>query len=266
MNYGFYLSTASAITGMRRLDTVANNLANSTTVGFKADVLSMSARLPENIENGGMYSDTNAALDALGGGTLFNPTQIDLSQGTLRKTGNPLDVALEGDGFFMLESPQSGAGANNGPAANDKLLARAGAFSRDSKGRLVLATSGVAVLGTNGKPIVIPADAAKVRIDARGNIFNDTDSIGQLAVVMPTDIANLRKEGRDALRLIGGRTKDAPTETLVRQEHLEESTVDSVAALAELVKVSRSIEFSTRLMQTQDQMTGRLIDTFGRFS
>ena len=266
MNYGFYLSTASAITGMRRLDTVANNLANSTTVGFKADVLSMSARLPENIENGGMYSDTNAALDALGGGTLFTPTQIDLSQGTLRKTGNPLDVALEGDGFFMLESPQSGTGANNGPAANDKLLARAGAFSRDSKGRLVLATSGVAVLGTNGKPIVIPADAAKVRIDARGNIFNDTDSIGQLAVVMPTDIANLRKEGRDALRLIGGRTKDAPTETLVRQEHLEESTVDSVAALAELVKVSRSIEFSTRLMQTQDQMTGRLIDTFGRFS
>ena len=122
------------------------------------------------------------------------------------------------------------------------------------------------MLGTNGKPIVIPADAAKVRIDARGNIFNDTDSIGQLAVVMPTDIANLRKEGRDALRLIGGRTKDAPTETLVRQEHLEESTVDSVAALAELVKVSRSIEFSTRLMQTQDQMTGRLIDTFGRFS
>ena len=102
MNYGFYLSTASAITGMRRLDTVANNLANSTTVGFKADVLSMSARLPENIENGGMYSDTNAALDALGGGTLFNPTQIDLSQGTLRKTGNPLDVALEGDGIAAV--------------------------------------------------------------------------------------------------------------------------------------------------------------------
>ena len=83
---------------------------------------------------------------------------------------------------------------------------------------------------------------------------------------MPDDLGNLKKEGRDAIRLIGGRTKQAPAETAVLQNTLEESTVDPVLALADLIKVSRGIEFSTRLMQTHDQMTGRLIETFGRFA
>ncbi len=261
MNYGFYLSTAGAITGMRRLDTVANNLANSTTVGFKADLMSIRARLPENLEQGGVYADTNSALDALGGGTLFEPNRIDLSQGPLRETSNPLDVAIEGDGFFMLQQPKGVQGA----AAADRLLTRAGSLTRDTQGRLVLATSGVPVLGDDGQPIVLPDDISRVRIDNRGGIFQGTDQVGQLAVVVPTDTANLRKEGRDAIRLLGGRTKDAPAGTVVHQKYLEDSTVDAVATLAELVKVSRGIEFSTRMMQTHDQMTGKLIDTFGRF-
>jgi len=262
MNYGFYLSTAGAITGMRRLDTIANNLANSTTVGFKADLMSVKARLPENIENGGMFTDTNAALDALGGGTLFNPTEMDLSQGSLTQTGNPLDVAIEGDGFFMLESPKGPKGA---PSA-DKLLTRAGNFARDTQGRLVLATSGKPVLDEQGNAIVLPDELGSLRIERDGTILQGDDELAKLAVVLPDDIRNLQKEGRDAIRLIGGRTKPAPAETIVHQNNLEESTVDPVLALAELVKVSRGIEFSTRMMQTQDQMTGRLIDTFGRFS
>ena len=262
MNYGFYLSTAGAITGMRRLDTIANNLANSTTVGFKADLMSVKARLPENIENGGMFTDTNAALDALGGGTLFNPTEMDLSQGSLTQTGNPLDVAIEGDGFYMLESPTGPKGA---PSA-DKLLTRAGNFARDTQGRLVLATSGKPVLDEQGNAIVLPDELGSLRIERDGTILQGDDELAKLAIVLPDDIRNLQKEGRDAIRLIGGRTKPAPAETIVHQNNLEESTVDPVLALAELVKVSRGIEFSTRMMQTQDQMTGRLIDTFGRFS
>jgi flagellar basal body rod protein FlgG len=157
----------------------------------------------------------------------------------------------------MLESPEGGA---------DRLLTRAGAFARDAAGRLVLATSGTAVLGEDGKPIVLSDDLASVRIDARGRVFQGESEIGKLALVTPDSTANLRKEGRDAIRLLGGRTNDASADASVHQGHVEESTVDPVAALAELVKVSRSLEFSTRLMQTQDQMTGRLIDTFGRFS
>ena len=256
MNYGFHLSTAGAITGMRRLDTVANNLANANTVGFKADVLTLSARLPENLENPGAYAYTNRLLDGLGGGSLFHPTAIDLRQGSLRQTGGALDIALEGDGFLRLETPAG---------QKDALLTRAGALARDGAGRLVLATTGAAVLSTTGRPIELADDATDVEIDAAGRVYQSGEEIARLAVVLPDDRANLRKEGKDAFRLLGGRTKSAPDSTRVRQGQLEESTVDPVLTLAELVKVSRGIEFSTRLMQFQDQMTGRLIDTFGRF-
>lgn len=260
MNYGFHLATTGAITGMRRLDTVANNLANATTVGFKADFLSMRARLPENLERPGQYADTNAMLDGLGGGTLFDPNRIDLRQGTLRRTNSAFDVAIEGEGFLRLENSAKGAGAK------DMLLTRAGALTRSPNGTLVLATSGVPVLDENGQRIVLDADEPDVRIDEGGQVMQAGSTIARLAVVVPADARNLVKEGRDAMRLLGGRTAPAPDATAVRQFHLEESTVDPVLALAEMIKVSRGIEFSTRLMQAEDQATGRLIDTLGRFA
>lgn len=265
MNYGFHLSTAGAITGMRRLDTVANNLANATTVGYKADVLSLSARLPENMERAGNYTDTNAMLDALGGGSLFQPNTMDLRQGSLRDTGSQLDIALEGDGFFMLEAPKAkGVAGRN--ASKDVLLTRAGALARDPAGRLVLATSGVPILDTNGLPITLDDTDPDVNIDAQGRVTQSGNAVARIAVVMPEDLSKLRKEGRDAMRLSGGKVKRAAATTVVRQKALEESVVDPVATLAELVSVSRGIEFSTRMMQTQDQATGRLVDTFGRFA
>ncbi|MCE2883918.1 MAG: flagellar hook-basal body complex protein [Planctomycetaceae bacterium] len=260
MNYGFHLATTGAITGMRRLETVANNLANATTVGFKSDFLSMRARLPENLERPGEYADTNTLLDGLGGGTLFDPTRIDLRQGTLRQTKSQFDIAIEGDGFLRLENPAKGAGAK------DMLLTRAGALARSATGTLVLATSGVPVLDRNGQRIVLDADQPDLRIDEGGRVMQGGSEIARLAVVVPSDLRNLVKEGRDAMRLLGGRAEQAPDATIVRQYHLEESTVDPVLSLAEMIKVSRGVEFSTRLMQAEDQATGRLIDTLGRFA
>lgn len=261
MNYGFHLSTAGLVTGMRRLDTVANNLSNAMTIGYKADVLTLEARRPENLENGGLYPDTNQALDALGGGTLFRPTSIDLTQGVLRDTGRPLDLAIEGDGFFVLEKA-----ADNAGTSNDVLVTRAGALTRDAQGRLVLATSGAAVLGIDGNPITLEGQSADLLVDASGSIFQAGQEIGRLQLVMPADLATLRKEGRDALRIAGGKTVAAPAGTSIRQRALEESTVDSVATLAELMRISRGIDFSMRLMQYQDQMTGRMVEAFGRFA
>lgn len=256
MNYGFHLSTAGVITGMRRLDTIANNLANSNTIGFKADMLALKARRPENLENPVASLDTNRMLDALGGGTLFEPTAVDLRQGNLRQTGGPLDIAIEGEGFLQLATPAG---------QRDALLTRAGGLARNDDGHLVLATSGATVLSTAGTPITLDANDPNIDIDAEGRIYQSGNEVARLAIVVPDDTANLRKEGKDAFRLLGGRTSAAPGATRVRQGQLEESTVDPVLALADLVKVSRGIEFSTRLMQFQDQMTGRLIDTFGRF-
>lgn len=259
MNYGFHLSTAGVVTGMRRLDTIANNLANAQTVGFKADFLNLEARRAENLENGGTYQDTNRALDALGGGTLFKPSGIDLRQGTLRQTGRDLDIALEGEGFFRVQNPDAAG-------SRDAFLTRAGALIRDKSSRLALAGSGALVLTADGNPITLDSDNPDVVIDADGRVYQSGNELARIAIVMPTDKASLRKEGRDLMRVLGGKTVAADSATAVKQGSLEESTVDPVLALADLVKVSRGIEFSTKLMQYQDQMAGRLIDVFGRFA
>lgn len=259
MNYGFHLASAGVVTGMRRLDTIANNLANAQTVGFKADFLNLEARRAENLENGGRYPDANKALDALGGGTLFKPSGIDLRQGTLRQTGRDLDVGLEGPGFFLVQNP--------GPAGTrDAFVTRAGELVRDRSNRLALGGSGAVLQGVDGLPITLDADDSDLVVDADGRVYQSGNEVGQLAVVQPADVANLRKEGRDLMRILGGKTVAAPSDTAVKQGALEESTVDPVIALADLVKVSRNIEFSTRLMQYHDQMTGRLVDVFGRFA
>jgi flagellar basal-body rod protein FlgF len=258
LNYGFHLSTAGVVTGMRRLDTIANNLANAQTVGFKADFLNLEARRAENLENGGLYHDANRALDALGGGTLFKPSGIDLRQGTLRQTGRDLDIALEGKGFFRVQNPDAAG-------SRDAFLTRAGELIRDRSGRLALAGSGALVLNADGNPIALDGENPDVVIDADGRIYQSGAEIARLAIVLPENNANLRKEGRDLMRVLGGKTVAAAPSTAVKQGALEESTVDPVLALADLVKVSRGIEFSTKLMQYQDQMAGRLVDVFGRF-
>jgi flagellar basal body rod protein FlgG len=113
---------------------------------------------------------------------------------------------------------------------------------------------------------VLDAEDPDLVIDGTGRVFQSGNEVGRLALVMPTDKANLRKEGRDLMRVLGGQTAAAPAGTGVKQGALEESTVDAVLALADLVKVSRGIEFSTKLMQYQDQLTGRLVDVLGRFA
>jgi flagellar basal body rod protein FlgG len=145
-------------------------------------------------------------------------------------------------------------------------VTRAGALTRDAQGRLVLATSGAAILGIDGNPITLEGQSADLLVDASGSVFQGGQEIGRLQLVMPADLATLRKEGRDALRIAGGKTVAAPAGTSIRQRALEESTVDSVATLAELMRISRGIDFSMRLMQYQDQMTGRMVEAFGRFA
>lgn len=259
MNYGFHLSTAGVVTGMRRLDTIANNLANAQTVGFKADFLNLEARRAENLENGGLYHDANRALDALGGGTLFKPSGIDLRQGTLRQTGRDLDIALEGKGFFRVQNPDA-------TSSRDTFVTRAGELVRDKDGRLALGGTGALLLNADGNPITLDNTDPDLVIDADGRVYQSGNEVARLAVVLPENPASLRKEGRDLMRILGGKTVAADTATAVKQGALEESTVDPVLALADLVKVSRGIEFSSRLMQYQDQMTGKLVDTFGRFA
>src|SRR5687768_1897415 len=102
MIYGLYLSATGIMTNSYRQDVIANNLANSETVGFKRDVALFKERLTQAQEQRIKGDWSNPLLEGIGGGTLAAPTIVDSTQGELEPTGSPLDVAIEGKGYFTV--------------------------------------------------------------------------------------------------------------------------------------------------------------------
>ena len=141
MNYGLYLSASGVMANSYRQDVIANNLANSETVGFKRDLALFQERRTAFQERGGSgWSDP--LLEHIGGGILATPTVVDTHQGDLEPTANPLDVAIQGNGYFAVSDGQ------------EKHLTRDGRFMMNSAGELILSTEqGNHILDEKGKPI-----------------------------------------------------------------------------------------------------------------
>src|SRR4051794_15840072 len=104
MNYGLYLSATGVLTNSYRQDVIANNLANAETVGFKRDVALFRERLTEAQTNRLRSSWSNPELEHMTGGTLAMPTSVDSQQGELEPTGNKMDMAIVGQGYFQVEN------------------------------------------------------------------------------------------------------------------------------------------------------------------
>src|SRR3954470_23647119 len=147
MLYGLYQSAAGIQSSSYRQDVIATNIANAETAGFKRDIAMFDEPLTEDqarrIATG---NSTNAILENLGGGLLAHPTLVDTRQGDLEPTSNPLDIGIEGKGFFQVRN-----------AKGERFLTRNGQFSTDRAGTLILASSdGQAVLDDHGNPIRLP--------------------------------------------------------------------------------------------------------------
>ena len=141
MIYGMYLSASGVVANSYRQDVISNNLANAETNGFKRDLATFYAR-PTEAQVTGKTNRTNPLLEHIGGGILAMPTLIDSGQGDLEETGNNLDVAIQGKGFFTVSDGKT------------TKLTRDGRFITAADGTLVLATSrGQHVLNDAGQPI-----------------------------------------------------------------------------------------------------------------
>ena len=169
MIYGLYLSATGVMTNAYRQDVIANNIANSETVGFKKDLALFDQRLTEaqqrRLAASGPLSPSNALLEKLGGGLLVHPTTIDTAQGELEPTGSPLDVAIEGDGYFAVNS------------GGQTRLTRNGQFAVDSTGHLILSNA-------RGEQDLTPAMTATLHNESveRANL----DPATELAALMDT--------------------------------------------------------------------------------
>lgn len=255
MNYGLYQSAGGVLSNLHEFQVISNNLANTQTTGFKADLALAQQRLPERLESGATV-DPQLLLEQLGGGQLATPTMIEFIQGSLAETGSTTDVAIDGKGFFVV-GPERGATDVN------SALTRDGRFSLNADNQLVMSATGWNLLDDRNQPIELEPGAFE--IDESGTIHQDGEEVATIAMRQVEHPDALEKLGDGLLRATtesGPATAD--TTSTVRQGYLEDSTVNPIIAMKDLMELSRALEANVRMMQYQDLLMGQAAGTLGK--
>lgn len=243
MSYGMYVSAAGAHTQSERLKVISNNLANVDTPGFKREFAIFQARHAEAIERGDAAAGSGTTDDQ-GGGVQVSETVTDFSGGQLRQTGNPTDMAIDGEGFFLVEKD------------GEQFVTRAGNFHVAPNGRM-MTQQGFQLLTFERQPVAINPQSPWEFVE-RGIISQDGNEI-PLAIVQPNSYGDLAKAGENLFRPLD-KLKDVPFRSRhVVNGFLEQSSVRPAEEMMELIETSRVYEANIRMVQNQDQMTSSLI-------
>lgn len=244
---GLYLAGAGAMTQQMRLEVVTNNLANVNTAGYRGEKTVFRTELEA------------AQLTPLPPGEIqplspYAPpfsTVVDFSQGPLQHTGNPLDVAINGPGFFSVQTPEG------------VQYTRQGSFTLDSEGTLVTA-DGYPVLGDGG-PITL--EEGRVEISLDGTIYLNGDEAELLAVTVFDDPQVLKKAGNGRFSLPqGANPGDRPDDVEISQGYVEMANVSVITAMTEMIETSRMFELYQKVIQTADDADGVSISKVGDVS
>jgi flagellar basal body rod protein FlgG len=259
MNQGMDISSSGVLANLYRMDVFSNNLSNAGTVGFKPDIVAVRNRDAARVESRLGALSSNTMLERLGAGVRVMPNQTNFAQGALTTTGNPLDVAIRGDGFFVM---QDGAGAG----ADRFRLTRDGRFTKDHTGRLVNVTTGLPVLDTNNRPIFI-TDQSPVTIDADGSVKQRNTTIAKLQITDIRDKSAIAKAGLGMFKTTSEAwSSRIPATGTITQNTVEESGTDPIAMLMGITDASRAAESNMQMVSNFDRMMDRAINTMGRVS
>lgn len=237
MDNAGYISLSRQAGLMRELNTIANNIANASTSGYRRE----SVIFAEHVKalHGGDPSLSIATM---------NHRYIDFSGGEIRGSDNPLDMAIDGDGFFLVEG-------EGGPR-----LTRAGSFSLNAVGELITA-DGRRVLDEGGGALVVPPQSGTISVAPDGSVTADNQPVGRLGVVT-ADPAYLVREGDNVFRAERGYQPAAAAK--VRQNALEGSNVSVVTEIAHLIEVQRAYEMGQNFLQSDDERIKRTVRELGQ--
>ena len=249
MLYGMYVSAAGALANSYRQDVIANNLANVDTVAFKRDLALFQARQTQAAQTG-QRPHSAAMLEGIGGGTFALPTHTDFTPGSLSQTGGEYDLALDGPGFFAVQN------------GSDVQYTRDGRLTCDSDHVLVTAEGKLPVLDASGKPISLSPQARDFVVSPNGVISQDGAVVARLGVVNFDDPRSLRKEGANLYKVSGDQSAQE-INTPVKQKCLENSGIDSVSEMVNLIKAQRSFQLNMSMLQLQDQTLGMAVNKLG---
>jgi flagellar basal-body rod protein FlgF len=241
MNRGIFAAANGMRSNQLMLDVLSNNLANVNTTGFKADGVAFTDMLERQmaIPDGAFGRN----VGTLGSGATIGANYTTNAVGDIAETGRPLDVSLaKADQYFVVETP------------NGQLYTRDGSFSISGDGTLVTA-DGFPVLSANGNTISMPPGAKHYGIEADGNVTADGRSVG----VLDVREGQLKKIGRN---LFEGEAESVPPQLVT--EALEGSNVNAIETMVQMISVMRGFEAAQKMIQSQDEATGQLIQSLAR--
>jgi len=225
------LSRQTALT--HQLEVIANNLANMTTPAYKAQTLQFGEYL--------MQADRAASLSFVQESGITR----NWAEGAETPTGNPLDVAIHGDGFFVVSTPEG------------ERYTRKGRFELDANGQLVT-VEGYAVQGDRG-PITIPAEDGEVTISEDGTVSNEQSTLGNIRLVRFTDPNELQAQG------FGLYQTSAPAlpadESSLVQGMVEDSNVNPILEMTALIQVTRDYQATQKMLETEHERSSRAISS-----
>ncbi len=245
MSYGMYLAAEGAQAQSRRLEVIANNMANVDTVGFKPDVATFQARFAEAIQQNEALPGSRTTPD-MGGGVKIIETTTNFSPGKLQRTGNESDLAIIGPGFFQVAGPDG-----------EPMLTRAGAFETNAINQLVMTGSNNALLSQGGSPIEI--DPTLPWSISRDGSIEQAGSLTPISLVEPASLDSLQKVGSNLFR---SRQEPLPIRSDLREVRpgfQEMSGSNSTEQMMAMIETNRAFEANTQMIRHQDTATGSLI-------
>lgn len=243
MENALYVGLSRQMTLRRELDIVANNIANANTTGFKVESLLVKTEpgAPAHTRDG--PKPVKFALDV--------GVARDFTPAALHSTAAPLDLGIDGPGFFKIST------------SGGERYTRDGHFRMDDTGRLVT-QAGQPVLDDGGGEITLDPQKGPVAIATDGTISQGDERIAKVAVVKFDSLSALDKAGDNLLRNTSNQQPQALTTAVVRQSMLENSNVNPIAEITRMVEVTRAYESMAKMMDSTAELTRRSVERLGR--
>lgn len=239
---GIYKAASGMIPQLKKQEISANNIANAGTPGFKKDTVFQKELNQFQQANLPRKSDWETPM--------IDQVYTDYSQGTFTSTGNSLDVAIGGDGFFVLESPEG----------NASIFTRNGNFTVDTEGFLVN-SEGFRVLSDSG-PIEI--GAGKIEISESGDVLINDAQTGRLRIVDFVDKSVLTKLDSSGFAAPEEAEPVPAQGYTIRQGYLEQSNINVIKEMVGMILTMRAFESGSKSLQIQDESLGKLINEVGK--
>lgn len=258
MQDSMYSAFFGAMSQEARMNIITNNLANANTTGYRREEVAFEDVFVRYASD---YADPNRSLEdrilwpesKLRSQTRVSPTHLNFEQGGLKNTGNQLDLAIAGEGFFEVETPEG-----------EVAYTRNGSFYRDPETGAMITGQRFQLLGGDG-PIIIPDDAVNITITEGGQVVADGEVLDVINLTTFENLNVLEKMGRQLLRVKEGvDAQPQPAENArVQQGYLEDSNVEVVYEMVNMITVMRNFEAMQKIVTTTHEKDQQVIRDVG---